>query len=219
VNRNTLDPAASPSWGGSQYDHVRFYSWRNSGSGGTAQNGPFPFFTVAELNMLEAEGQIRKGNFAAAATLIDKTRAACGPAGAGAPGCTARPAGNGDPNTGGGLPKLAGVVLDGTTAVPGGAACVPRVPAGAVSAGGGTVSCGNLFEAMKWEKRIEALYTHFAGWFLDSRGWGDLPVNTPFHWAPPHEELTTRFRIGLQIYSVGGGTNPTGNSAVSGYGW
>ncbi len=218
LNRQTLDPGASPSWGGSQYDHVRFYSWRTSGSAGTGQNGPFPFFTVAELNMLEAEGQIRKGNFAAAAVLIDKTRAACGPAGAGAPGCIARPAGNGDPNTGGGLPKLAGVVLDGTTSVPGGANCVPRVPANATSAGGGTVSCGNLFEAMKWEKRIETAYTHFAGWFFDSRGWGDLPVNTPVHWAPPNEELTTRFRVGLQIYSTGG-PNPTGGAAVSGYGW
>lgn len=218
VNRQTLDPAASPSWGGSQYDHVRFYSWRTSGSAGTGQNGPFPFFTLAELNMLEAEGHLRKQNFAAAAALIDRTRAACGPAGAGAPGCTARPAGNGDPNTGGGLPKLAGVVLDGTSPVPGGASCVPRVPTNANNAGGGTVSCGNLFEAMKWEKRIETAFTHFAAWFLDSRGWGDLPVNTPLHWAPPHEELTTRFRVGTQIYSVGG-PNPTGGAAVSGYGW
>jgi hypothetical protein len=71
---------------------------------------------------------------------------------------------------------------------------------------------------MKWEKRIEGLYTNFAFWFFDSRGWGDLPVGTPVHWATPNEELTTRFRIGLQIYSVGG-NNPTGGAAVSGYGW
>lgn len=218
ANRDGVDPASSPSWGASQYDHVRFYSWRISGTAGTGQNGPLPFFTVAELNMLEAEGHIRKSNFAAAATLIDKTRAACGPAGAGAPGCTARPAGNGDPNTGGGLPKLAGVVLNGTTPVPGDASCVPRVPSNANNAGSGTVSCGNIFEAMKWEKRIETAYTHFAAWYLDSRGWGDLVVTTPLHWAPPHEELTTRFRVGTQIYSLGG-LNPIGGAAVSGYGW
>ena len=124
LNRQTLDPAASPSWGalntttpGSTPGGLRFRGDRPERS--------FPFFTVAELNMLEAEGRIRKSNFAAAAALIDRTRAACGPAGAGAAGCTARPAGNGDPNTGGGLPKLAGVVADGTTVPGGAAACAP----------------------------------------------------------------------------------------------
>jgi len=34
----------------------------------------FIFMTVAEMDMLQAEGQIRKGNFAAAAALINKTR-------------------------------------------------------------------------------------------------------------------------------------------------
>jgi hypothetical protein len=231
VNRASTDPPASPSWGASQYDHARFYSWRTAGSAGTGNNGPFPFFTVAELNMLEAEGQIRKGNFSAAAALIDKTRATCG-VGSVPAGCTLRAVGNGESQTwapvgggpnvtapaGGGLPPLTGVVLDGTTPVPSAGGCVPLVPQNASSAGGGTVSCGNMFEAMKWEKRIETAYTHFGAWFFDSRGWGDLPVATPVHWAPPYEELQTRFRIGAQLYSVGG-ANPTGGAAVSGYGW
>jgi hypothetical protein len=231
-NRDGSDPAASPSWGASQYDHVRFFSWKTSGSSGTGQNGPFPFFTVAELNMLEAEGQIRLGNYAAAAALIDKTRSTCG-YGSVPAGCTLRATGNGASLTwapvgggsnvtapiGGGLPKLSGVVLDGTTPVPGGAACVPKVPSNATSAGGGTVACGNIFEAMKWEKRIESAYSAFAVWYFDSRRWGDLPVNTPVHWAPPYPDLQVRLRQGPQIYSVGGGTNPTGSAAVSGYGW
>ena len=83
--------------------------------------------------------------------------------------------------------------------------------------GGGTTTCGNLFEAMKWEKRIEAAFTHFAGWFFDSRGWGDLPVNTPLHWAPPNEELHP-FPDRGPDYSAGG-PNPTGGAATSGYGW
>jgi hypothetical protein len=230
-NRDGSDPAASPSWGASQYDHVRFYSWRTSGTG-TGQNGPFPFFTVAELNMLEAEGQIRLGSFAVAAALIDKTRSTCG-YGSVPAGCTVRATGNGASLTwapvggggnvtapiGGGLPKLAGVIADGTTPVPGGAACVPRVPANASENGGATVSCGNIFEAMKWEKRIEAAYSAFATWYFDSRRWGDLPINTPVHWAVPYQDLQVRLRSGLQIYSVGGGTNPSGNAARSGYGW
>ncbi len=215
INRATSDPAASPAWGASQYDHARWYSWRTSGNG-TAQNGPFPFFLVAELNLLEAEGQYRKGNFAAAAALINRTRTACGPGGVPA-GCTARPAGNGvvgDP--GGGLPAI--TVFDATTPVPGGADCVPKRPFNASAAGGATVACGNMFEALKWEMRVETAFTQFGGWYLDSRGWGDLAETVPVHWAPPFEELQARFRIGAGIYSVGG-TNPTGGAGPSTYGW
>ena len=186
------DTFSGESWGYSNYDFVRFYSWKTSGAG-TARNGPFPFFTKAENDLLEAEGQFRTGNFAAAAALINKTRTAAG-----------------------GLPAI--TVFDATTPVPGGADCVPKVPSNAAITGGGTVACGNMFEALKWEKRIETAYTYFAGWFLDSRGWGDLAETVPVHWAPPFEELQARFRIGAQIYSVGG-TNPTGGAGPSTYGW
>jgi hypothetical protein len=231
VNRATSDPAASPSWGGSQYDHARFYSWRTSGSGGNGQNGPMVFMTVAEINLLEAEGHFRKGEFAEAAALIDKTRSTCG-YGSVPAGCTLRATGNGTSLTwvpvgggssvtapiGGGLPALSGVVTDAVTPVPGGNGCVPKVPSNASSAGGGTIACGNLWEALKYEKRIETAYTHFAAWFLDSRGWGDLAQTVPFHWAPPFEELQSRFRVGTQIYSTGG-SNPTGGAGPSNYGW
>jgi hypothetical protein len=215
VNRATSDPPGTPTWGASQYDHARHYSWRTSG--GTApQSGPFPFIRLAEINLLEAEGHYRKGNFALAAQIVNRTRTACGPGGVPA-GCTPRPAGNGaatDP--GGGLPAI--TAFDATTPVPGGADCVPKTPSNAVSEGGGTVACGNLWEALKWEKRIETAFTHWGGWFLDSRGWGDLAETVPFHWAPPFEELQARFRVGAGIYSTGG-SNPTGGAAQSGYGW
>lgn len=214
LNRATSDPPGN-NWGASQYDAARHYSWRTSG--GTApQSGPFPFILLAEINLLEAEGHYRKGNFAAAGALINRTRTACGPGGVPA-GCTTRPVGNGvtgDP--GGGLPAI--TVFDATTVVPGGANCVPKTPVNADNAGGGTVTCGNLWEALKWEKRVETAFTHWGGWFLDSRGWGDLAETVPFHWAPPFEELQSRFRIGAQIYSTGG-PNPTGGAAKSGYGW
>src|SRR2546422_11339318 len=62
----------------------------------------FIFFTKTELDMLEAEGQIRKQNFTAAAALINKTRVKNG------------------------LPAI--TALDATSPVPGGADCVPKVP-------------------------------------------------------------------------------------------
>jgi hypothetical protein len=89
---------------------------------------------------------------------------------------------------------------------------VPKRPSNASNAGGGTVACGNLFEALKWEKRIETAFSYFGGWFLDSRGWGDLAQSVPYHWAPPFQELQARFRVGSGIYSTGG-TNPTGGAA------
>ena len=196
------------------------------------------FLTLAEINMLEAEGQLRKGNVAAAATLINKTRATCGFGGVPA-GCATRAAGNGDNATGytapigGGLPAIptsiafGGVNANGSTTrvagddVPGGAAaCVPKQPVGAIITGGGTIRCGNIWEAMKWEKRIEELYAGFSGWYFDSRGWGDLPLATPVQWSPPWEELTTRFWTTPDIAAYGqGGPFPTGGSAQSNYGW
>ena len=67
------------------------------------------------------------------------------------------------------LPALSGVVTTATQAVPGGASCVPQVPTGT-----GTVACGNILEAMKYEKRIENTYAGFGRFWIDGRGWGDL---------------------------------------------
>ena len=89
--------------------------------------------------------------------------------------------------------------------VPGGNACVPKVPVGPNF---NTLGCGNMFEALKWEKRNETAYTGFIQWFMDGRGWGDLPEGTPLEWAPPYQDLQARGKTGTQIYSVGGGTLP-----------
>jgi hypothetical protein len=191
VNRATgSDQLAGASWGWSNYDHARFRSWRVSGDGGTARNGNFPFFTKAELDMLQAEGLIRKGSYAAAGALINITRVGHG-----------------------GLPAI--TVFDATTPVPGDADCVPKVPVGPTY---NTVACGNLLEAMKYEKRIEEAYTHFAAWYLDERGWGDLAQNTALHWATPYQDLQARYSAAAVIYSTGGGTNPA-SAAKGTYGW
>jgi len=186
-------------WGWSNYDFVRFFSWRTSGDG-TARNGKLVFFTKSELNLLEAEGHLRTGAFAAAAALINKSRTA------GMSTTTPSYA------LGGGLPPI--TVLDATSPVPGGADCVPKVP---VSPNFNTVACGTMMEALKWEKRIETLQTHFMAWFLDSRGWGDLATGTGLHWPVPYQDLQARGRTGAAIYSTGG-ANPDA-APRSTYGW
>ena len=191
VNRIGNDQFNSLGWGWSNYDFVRFHSWAKAGDAGSSQTGAILFMTKAEIDMLEAEGQIRKGNFAAAAALINKTR------------------------TANGLPAL--VDLNNTSPVPGGPDCVPKVPVSPYT----VVACGNMFEAMKWEKRIETAYTHFAAWYLDSRGWGDLAQDTPLFWAVPYQDLQARGFLPDQIYSEGNGVGTAPNSfAANGtYGW
>ena len=174
---------------------------RQSGDG-TGQNGRIVFFSKAELNLLEAEGHLRKGptpDYVAAAALINISRTG------GMVGGVA---------TGGGLPAI--VTFNATAPVPGGAACVPKVPVNARPAGSGTLTCGTMLEAMKYEKRIETVYQHFAGWLLDMRGWGDLAEGTPLQWAPPYQDLQSRRR---PLYSTGVGTSGGFAAAVGTYGW
>jgi hypothetical protein len=182
------DPPSSPTWGLSNYDHARWWSWRTNGDASSARNGKLVFMTLAEMNLLEAEGQIRKGNFAAAAPLINKTRVASG------------------------LPAI--TAFDAVTPVPGGNACVPKVPVGPSF---NTLACGNMLEALKWEKRNETAYTGFIQWFMDGRGWGDLPEGTPLEWAPPYQDLQARGRTGAQIYSLGGGLPFSAAKGTYGY--
>lgn len=61
------------------------------------------------------------------------------------------------------------------------ASCVPKLPNGA---------CGDLWEALKWEKRMETVFTGpvGTGWFFDGRGWGDLWKDTPLQLPMPCTE-------------------------------
>jgi hypothetical protein len=146
-----------------------------------SNQGLYPEFMKAENDLLAAEAYIRTGNIAAAAAKIDLTRVANG-----------------------GLPALSGVVTSATQVVPGGASCVPQVPIG------GSVSCGTILEAMKYEKRIETAYSSFGRWWIDSRGWGDLIEGTAYEYPVPYQEMQSRQR---PYYNLGGGF---GSSATKG---
>ena len=75
---------------------------------------------------------------------------------------------------------------------PGGDRCVPQMPDG---------SCGDLFEAFKYEKRIELFHYGFAEEFTDDRGWGDLVDRTWVHLPVPGSELLLLL---MDIYTFGG---------------
>lgn len=138
-------------------------------------NGPFVVFPQAENDMLAAEGYLRQNNFAAATALIDRYRVPSG------------------------LPAVTGIA-SATASVPGTSLnCVPNVPQAPSYT---TTACGNLFEAMKWTKRVETNMAGYASWFMDSRGWGDLPAGTPLEWPIPFDELFAKYGSGRPTYTT-----------------
>ncbi len=183
ANRTASLDVAGPGYGSSMYDHRRWLAiFRASGVGTMVQ------FPSAEVDMLQAEGLIYAGSFAAAQALIDKSRAKHG------------------------LPSI-GVITSATQQIQGGAhGCVPQVPQ---PPGYTTVACGNILEAMKWEKRMETAYCTYIPWFQDGRGWGDFVAGMPTMWPVPNEEMDSRQE---PFYNMGGLGNP-GSAAKGTYGF
>ncbi len=85
--------------------------------------------------------------------------------------------------------QLPPVTVDGPPDEPG---CVPRKLSGA---------CGSLWDALRYEKRIEGLGIDGVTAYLDARGWQTLPENTVIHLPIPGRELGVLQR---PIYSYGG---------------
>lgn len=90
----------------------------------------------------------------------------------------------------------AGLKPVGENGPPAGGDCVPRKDDGA---------CGDLFDAIQYEKRID-LFPTFAeiSWY-DARGWGKLIPGTPYHLPVSGRELITR---NLPYYTYGGVGSP-----------
>ncbi len=176
--------ASGDDWFGEPLGNSQYRHTRYLALRNASRIGNYVLITTAEMNLLAAEGQYRQGNFAAAAALADLTRISRG-----------------------GLPGLvANGVTNATTLVPGGANCVPRIPVAPFTSS----ACGNLFEAIKWEYRMETYNTTMGAWYFAGRGWGDLPLGTSFHWATPYQEQDTRRNAAFG--------DPAGQAAAGTYG-
>jgi hypothetical protein len=165
-NRTSPDPPGTP-YTVSQYDWFRFQQLYQAN-----RIGKFPMLQKAEVDLLAAEAYYRLGDLANAVTRINITRQAKGV-----------------------LPELS-LTMTATDQVPGGGACVPRVPDPATNFT--SAKCGTLFEALKWEKRMELAFMQYGAWYFDSRGWGDLAAGTPLEWPVPYQEMDTR---SLKLYN------------------
>jgi hypothetical protein len=164
-NRSPNEDTFAGNWGDSFYDFVRYRHYRQLSS-----TGPWNWITQTENDMLAAEALIRLNRASEAVPLVNRTRVINGlaPFPAGATAATRAPA------------------------QPGGSAksCVPRTPTGANNA----LECGTLMEAVKWEKRMETIFSGYVQWMQDSRGWGDLPVGSPTMWPVPYQEMDARVK-------------------------
>jgi hypothetical protein len=169
----SADEAIDLPWGWSYYQHQRSRALRFNSP---TSSGDYMEMSKAEMDLLAAEGYIRTNDFARAAAKIDISRVGRG-----------------------GLPSLVLAGLNNNTdPVPGGAACVPRVPVAPTYT---TTVCGNMMEAMKYEKRMETALTSVARWWIDGRGWGDLIEGTATQYPVPRQEMNARQ---LQPYPLGG---------------
>ena len=90
---------------------------------------------------------------------------------------------------------------DANGVAPGGDRCVPQMPDG---------SCGDLWEALKYEKRIELFHYGFATEYFDDRGWGGLVQWTWEQVPVPGAELELLL---MEVYTFGG---PGGQSSAGG---
>jgi len=217
-NRTGQDTPGEP-FGNSWYDFYRFKAINTN-----ANAGPWIEMSKVEIDMLAAEGQIRKGNIAAAAALIDKSRTR-----ANLPPLTGNVTTATDPVPGATYTAAtfrydtsktsAGVVVSPlkvdtvatsytmTATVPGKSNCVPRIPVGPSF---NTTACGNIWEAMKYEKRMETAFTGYGQWFFDSRGWGDLVKDTPLEMPVPWQEMDSRSH---PFYALGGAAGASAAAA------
>ncbi len=76
--------------------------------------------------------------------------------------------------------------------------CVPNLPNG---------SCGDLWEMLKWEKRMETQFVGLAGvpWYFDGRGWGDLWKDTPLQFPVACQELQVLALLPCETFGGPGG--------------
>lgn len=164
----------------SMYDFWRGRQFQQAG-----RVGRYPVITAAEIRLLAAEGYLRlpAPNFTEAINRINVSR-----------------------NGIGNLLLIPTTITDTVAVVPGGNSCVPKIP---VMTTPRTLKCGNVWDALKYEFRMETAYTGYGTWFFAMRGWGDLPEFTTLQWPVPYQEMDSR---SAPFYGLGG---PGGQSAAA----
>jgi starch-binding outer membrane protein, SusD/RagB family len=163
--------------------HHSEYQWFRKKTGGS-NSGVWPLISLDEANLMKAEAlhYLNRREEAAQLTNLSRTRNRV---------FTVASTGFGP-----GAKNFPGLPAVTASGVPQSADCVPRMDG---------VTCGNLLQAIQYERMIEgSLLNGYRGYF-DSRGWGRLPPGTFLHAPIPARELVA---LGMQPYTFGGVGNP-----------
>ena len=190
-NRPTGSDIAGEPLNVSEYD-----MWRIRQLQQASRVGNFPVLTATEIRLLAAEGYFRTGDFTQMINRINVSR---------------RDTVGANPGRGF-LTPIPNTITDTFAVVPGGQSCVPKVPNPAVN--WQNWKCGNVWDALKYEYRMETAYIGYGNWFFPGRGWGDLPEGTAYQWPVPYNEMDTRRQA---FYGFGGVGGPSG-AAPGNYG-
>lgn len=158
-----------------------YYSLRFGGQDGVRDSRTMVTMPYLEMEFLRAEAEYRLGNKDKTAEIVNRTRTRIR-----------------DVN-GTLYPGLPPVTEDG---VPESTGCVPRKP---YRLEDGTIPCGDLWDALMYEKRIELHGIEAIIPYADQRGWGCLVEGTPIHFPVTARELEV---IGYPEYSFGGVGRP-----------
>lgn len=134
--------------------------------------GTYPEMTMTEMRLLKAEALMRTGDMAGAADLINVTRTANG--------------------------QLPEVTADG---VPESDTCVPRETDLDELQGVSEAPCGDLWDALIYEKGVEVFQLSAGLPYFDDRRWGMLTTGTPIHLPVPGQELEN---LQMELYTYGG---------------
>lgn len=144
--------------------------------------------TPLEMDFLKAEAYYRLGQKDKTVEIVNRTRTRD----------RHIPAGSGTTVAYPGLPP---VTIDG---VPESEGCVPKKP---YRNPDGTIPCGDLWDALMYEKRIELHALEAIIPYADARGWGQMVEGTLIHFPVTARELEI---IGYPEYSFGGAGRPGG---------
>jgi hypothetical protein len=145
--------------------------------------GPMKAHMLFEQDMLKAEAYIRLGQVADALPLINATRV-----------------------TYGALAPVTGAGKVPYDDAPTNTRCTPRM---ITNFPDGNWECGDLWEAMKYEKRMETWVTTTGLAWYDDRGWGDLVPGTATMYPVPGQELLLLLE---DIYTYGGEPGEVGSA-------
>jgi hypothetical protein len=178
IRYSTSTSGFDPALGEGYWSNYQWYRRANTAYGGfSSSTGLYALASVDENRLLQAEALLRLNRVQEAVNLINVTRTRGVAIG------TTTFSTNLPPITTAGVPTVNG-------------ACVPRRENG---------TCGDVMDALRWERLIELMGQNPIRAWVDRRGFGELQAGTMVQMPVPARYLVG---LGIPIYTFGGVGGP-----------